>query len=250
MAVYFDNPEFLKNPPDLSTMNYGYLQVLFVAVMSVQLIKWIRLEEKGGREFQNLLPVKSSSFITFDLICGILYLWIPVVLNGLFMMILVSQSRFEYISEEFPYLWEELCREIIVFSFVYSLSVFARKITNHMYGMVFAAAVIVYTLLVIDAILLDYNLHIQKGYAILLLLTIIFILLAYWCDKKRDLAAGGTFSFKTVHYLMVIAVFADLAATFYVMKMFKGQMLRVLVSILLAGAISAGVHYLAKAKSI
>lgn len=260
MAAYFDNPEFLKNIPDLSTMDYGYLQILFIAVLGAQFVKWIRLEGKGGREFQNLLPVKSSSFVNFDLICGILYLWIPVILSGLFMTLLLSQSRFEFISEDYLCLWKELFREMIVFFFYYSLLIFAKKITNHMYGMVFGTFVIIYTLLNVIWFILDkgsnflmWTLYGGQGKmecAVLLLLIVIFILLAYWCNKKRDLAAGGTFSFKTVHYLMVIAVFADLAATFYVMEMFKSQMLRVLVSILLAGAISAGVHYLARAKSI
>lgn len=242
-------------------LDYDYLsmiEIIFIVIIGAQIIKWSRLEGKNGREFQNLLPVKSASHITFDLICGVLFFWVAVIFSGFLLTFLVRQSGFEYISKSYWDMWKELLREIVVFSFSYSLIVFARKITNQIYGMFFAVFVIWYTMMLIGLIvdqpigfIWDWYTSERNGeYMILLLLTAVLVFLAYWCDKKRDIAGGGTFSFKTVHYLMLIAVCADMSYTFYDTGFIKGQILRMMVSILLAGGISVGINYLMKAKKI
>lgn len=236
----------------------GMIEIIFMVIIGAQIIKWSRLDGKNGREFQNLLPVKSVSHITFDFICGILFFWMAVIISGFLLTFLIDQSGFEYISENYWYLWKELLREIIVFSFSYSLIIFARKITNHIYGMFFAVFVIWYTMMVAGWIadkpisfIWDWYASKRNGeYMILLLLTVVFVFLAYWCDKKRDISGGGTFSFQSVHYLMLIAVCADMSFTFYSTDFVKGQILRLIVSVMLAGAISAGINYLMKAKKI
>lgn len=72
------------------------------------------------------------------------------------------------------------------------------------YGMFFAVFVIWYTMMVIGWIvdrpigfIWDwYASEKNWEYMILLFLTIVLVFLAYWCDKKRDIAGSGIFSFK------------------------------------------------------
>lgn len=241
-----------------------YLQLMgliFGLIMIAQIVKWHVLEGKNGKEFQSLLPIKSSSQITYDFICGILLLWLPAILCGLVMMLFIN--RMASVSEYYYNIQVQMVTVIAVFSLLYSMLVFAKKVTNNIPGAIFVSIIILFTVWVLYVASVSIMSEEQYKYMwdhytvvatleeiAIVLFTVIFIFLAYWCDKKRDIAGNGVFSFKVVHFLVIAAVFVDMMLTFYGCDWGKGQVFRILLSVLLASGISIGLNFLVKSRSI
>lgn len=236
-------------------------QIIFLVVIAAQIIKWNVLESRNGKEFQFLLPVKSQSYITYDLICGVLLVWVPLFLTACGQMIAIDKTLHYDLAAHWGNVGGKMLEYIAAYSLIYCLIVFARKISNHMPGALFAAFVIwatptIAAILFGDAglqQLCTFDFGTAKGKTeqllIYLSITIAFILLSYWCDGKRDHAGTGVYAFRTARYLMIAASFADLALIFYEGLPIYGNLLgalRIAVAVLLAGVIAVGINYLIK----
>lgn len=251
--------EFVEtNLSDLQGVFTGFVETtciymmkcVFAAVVLAQMIKWSILEGKRGKEFQNLLPVKSASHVTYDYICGILFLWTPVLIEGIAAVILAKGYGLTFIDADTNYVYGEVMRELIWISFLYSLLVFAKKITRYIPGILLTVLVFGCAGLMsgqMTYIFWDWSWHIAevpREYLLLLALIPVLVALSYWCDKKRDIAGNGLFYFKTVHFLMMAVIFAELFCIFAVSEIVPWGMAANMIGVLLAGAVTAGVHYL------
>lgn len=233
------------------------MKAVFAVVVIVQFIKWNVLEGKRGKEFQNLLPVKSSACVTYDYVCGILFLWVPAVIMGIIVSILANQYKMEeFLNKNMNFnignIWSEVGREMIVVSCIYSFLVFAKKITRYIPGILLILPICCYAVWVLAAgnsVLWDWGFH-NAGktweYIAFLALIPVFVLLSYFCDRKRDIAGNGLFYFKSVHFLFMLITFVELFGIFdtsmVILIPFGGT--ANIVSLILAAAVTAGIHYL------
>lgn len=227
---------------------YNIMRLLFRVVAAVMLVKWHMLEGRRGREFQKLLPVKDSSYITYDFICGIVFIWIPHVLSWLIFYGLTS--RLDYEAGYYVWLFEKVGMLFVINTFLYVLLVFAKKITNNIPGTLLSAFVIWSGLWWISgtAFFAESTAVVSIGMPGLILFTILCIPAAYICDKKRDISGNGTFSFTAAHYLILGMLFLELAYGFSYPA--EGKLPGVAGGVLLAGAVSFGIHYIAKPKRL
>lgn len=236
----------------------GVMKVVFAAVVIAQFIKWSVLEGKRGKEFQNLLPVKTSAYVNYDYVCGILFLWLPAVITGIVVSILAKQYEMEGtlgVNEIFNNIWGEVGREIIVISCIYSLLVFAKKITRYIPG------ILLFLLICFCAVWLCYanfsvlwdrgahNAGFSWSYMVLAALALIFVLLSYFCDRKRDIAGNGLFYFKSVHFLVMLMIFLELFIIFATSIILPFGMAAKAVSLMLAAFVTVGVHYLTRGRA-
>lgn len=234
------------------------MKAVFVIVAVAQFVKWNVLEGKRGKEFQNLLPVKSATCVTYDYICGILFLWVPTVIMGITAAILLKpfkqyeQMGIMDLSGTFGNIWCEVGRELIMVSCIYSFLVFAKKITRYMPGILFLLLICNYMMLWVFrtgySILWDwsfYNAEYIREYILFFLMALVFIVLSYFCDGKRDIAGNGLFYFKSVHFLVMLVIFVELFATSVTGIILPSRVVTGIVSLILAALVTAGVHYLA-----
>ena len=235
----------------LSMMKY-----VFVTVILAHIIKWSVLEGKRGKEFQNLLPVKSSGYVTYDYICGMLFLWIPMIIGVIATTaIFANRYGFAFMGGNVNDIWGKAMRVLIFVSFLYSLLVFSKKITRYIPGIFLMVLVISYMgpMLLIwytgecDGLFWNWSWYdaADSGNCLLMLLCVpVLVALSYWCDKKRDIAGNGLFYFKSVHFLMMTIIFAEFFCLFTISEIIPWGMAANIIGALLAGAVTAGVHYL------
>lgn len=228
------------------------MRAVFFIVAAAQIARWHIMEGKHGKEFQKLLPVKGRSFVTYDLICGILFVWLPVIISRPLMD--DWMKGLDYNADCPVWVSDRVCSLFIVNTFVYVLLVFSKRITNYIPGAVFSAFIIWFGLYCIQA----YTGKIvffgeglppgSPGAIVLMAMTVICIILPYLCDKKSDISGSGVFSFKTAHYLILGIMLAELVTVF--IGIFSGTAIGktagAAVGILLSGAVAFGVHYVAK----
>lgn len=256
-----DSKEIMLGLLDTSEMLMEYsgisvMWIIFAVVILAQFIKWCVLEGKRGKEFVNLLPVKSVTAVIYDYICGILFLWLPVVLEGT--VLTIFTRTWEITGIDSGYVWRIAVKAILLFSFLYSLLVFAKKITRYMPGVLLTAAVICFgefllyqgagmsggTDLAAAGGLLA---SIGTGGCLFLLVQIpVLVALSFWCDGKRDIAGGGMFYFKSVHFVMMGLIFLEIflvcANSILILMQVRGAAYA--AALALAAVFSAGVHHL------
>lgn len=233
------------------------MKAVLVIVVVAQFIKWNVLEGKRGKEFQNLLPVKSATCVTYDYICGILFLWVPVVITGIMAAILTkpfeqyAQMGILDLSSTFDNIWCEVGRELIMVSCIYSFFVFAKKITRHLPGILLLLLIYNYMMLLVFrtgySILWDwsfYNAEYIREYILFLLMALVFVVLSYFCDGKRDIAGNGLFYFKSVHFLVMLVIFAECFVITVTGIILPSRVALGVVSLILAALVTTGVHYL------
>lgn len=264
---------------ELDTCHFRMLEVLFWIVAAAQIAKWHILEGKHGKEFQKLIPLKSKSHITYDYILGIIYVWCPIVVSWLAVNCFVDG-----ISDlEFCWRWmtEGIIGVLVENTFLYVLLVFSRRITNNMPGALLSSFVIWFGLYLIEFVtegnICFFNGGLgmdEKGAAVLAVLTVLGIISTYLCDKKRDIARNGAFSFGVAHYLILGALFVELAVLFgvFFQDTEAGEVLSVAYGLfdyltpdlnlgadevfgmvagsLLSGAVTFGIHYIARPKRL
>lgn len=227
---------------------YNTMRLLFCVVAAVMLVKWHMLEGRRGREFQKLLPVKDSSYITYDFFCGIVFIWIPHALSWLIFNGLTSSLNYD--ADYYVWLFEKVGMLFILNTFLYVSLVFAKKITNNIPGALLSAFVIWFGIWWIGST--DFFVESPEvvliGMPALILLTILCIPAAYICDKKRDISGNGTFSFTAAHYLILGALFYELAYVFSIPA--EENLLGVIGGVLLSGVVAVGMHYLTKPKRL
>lgn len=232
------------------------MRAAFFIVAAAQVVKWHMLEGKHGKEFQKLLPVKGESYITYDFICGMILVWVPVMI-GWFLADNWLKAWLNY-SDYSLMIFDSVCSLLVINTFLYVLLVFSKKITNHIPGAVFSAFVICLGLYCIqwytERIVFFYSYLPLESYGVVLMgaMTVLCIILTYLCDKKRDISGNGVFSFRAAHYLILGMVFVELAAVFLPImgSTAAGRVPGVAGSVLLAGAISFGIHYIARPQNI
>lgn len=233
------------------------MKAVLVIVVAAQFVKWNVLEGKRGKEFQNLLPVKSATCVTYDYICGILFLWVPTVIMGIMAAIMIKpfeqyeQMGIMDLSNTFDNIWCEVGRELIIVSFIYSFLVFAKKITRYIPGILLLVLICNYMLLWIFGtgytVLWDwgfYNAEYIREYILFLLMALVFVVLSYFCDRKRDIAGNGLFYFQSVHFLVMLAIFVELFAISVTGIILPSRVVTNVVSLILAALVTVGVHYL------
>lgn len=227
------------------------MKAVFFIVAAAQITRWHIMEGKHGKEFQQLLPVKGKNCVTYDFICGILLVWIPVIVSWPLMdgWIKVFDN-----SDYAVWMLGKAYSLFMVNTFLYVLLVFAKRITNHIPGAVFSAFIIWFGLCCIQA----YTRKIvffgeglppgSPGAIVLMAMTVICIILSYLCDKRRDISGSGLFSFKTAHYLILGIMLAELATVFIGIfsSTAMGKAAGAVIGVLLSGAVAFGVHYVAK----
>ena len=228
------------------------MRAVFFIVAAAQIARWYIMERKHGREFQKLLPVKGRSFVTYDLICGILFVWLPVIISRPLMN--DWMKGLDYNADYSVWVSDRICSLFIVNTFVYVLLVFSKRIANHIPGAVFFAFIIWFGLYCIQAytgktVFFGEDLPPgSPGAIVLLTMTVICIILSYLCDKRRDISGSGLFSFKTAHYLILGIMLAELATVFIGIfsSTAMGKAAGAVIGVLLSGAVAFGVHYVAK----
>lgn len=242
----------------------GMMQAVFVVVMIAQAVKWNVQEGKRGKEFQKLLPVKSDALITYDYICGILFLWAPAAIVGIMVSILAKQYELAMavgIPGTMAEIWGEMGREFITVSFLYSLLVFAKKISRYMPGILLfllvCGGMLVAAGLVFGA---DFRVILEWGfqnegktgeYATLILIELAAVPLSYWCDSRGDIAGNGLFYLKSVHIIITLLAFVALAVIFDAcIGSFPGapQAVTAAGSLILSAVVAAGMYYLTKGR--
>lgn len=235
----------------------GVMKAVFAVVVIAQFIKWNVLEGKQGKEFQNFLPVKSSACVTYDYVCGILFLWVPAVIMGMIVSIMENQYKMEEffnmnMNFNIGNIWSEVGREIIVVSCIYSFLVFAKKITRYIPGILLVLPICCYAVWFLgngSSVLWDWGFH-NAGkiweYMAFLALIPVFVLSSYFCDRKRDIAGNGLFYFKSVHFLFMLIIFAELFGIFdtSVVILVPFGVAADIISLILAAAVTTGMHYL------
>lgn len=212
------------------------IKAVFTVVILAQFIKWNVLEGKKGQEYGNLLPVKSVTYVTYDYICGILFLWVPVVLESIVLTIFVSTWELTGIVS--GCIWKESAEAIVIVSFLYSLLIFAKKITRYVPGIFLTVTV------VCGAGFLTGAYAGVNGYLLLLIPVAVFVVLSYWCDKKRDIAGNGLFYFPSAHFIIMGVMFLELFGIFANCMIIQVRAATYMISLLLAGAVTVGIHYL------
>lgn len=234
----------------------GIMIAVSVVVIVAQFIKWNVLEGKRGKEFQNFLPVKSSACVTYDYICGILFLWVPAVITGIVVLILAKQYEMEELMDVnkgfniISDVWSEVGREIIVLSCIYCFLVFAKKITRYIPGILLLLLLCCYMVWLVTAgssVFWNwgfYNAGNTLEYMLILALVPVFVLLSYFCDRKRDIAGGGLFYFKSVHFLVMLIVFAESFVICVSGMVIPGKVAAYIISLILAAVVTVGMHYL------
>ncbi|MBD5541282.1 MAG: hypothetical protein HDR00_08855 [Lachnospiraceae bacterium] len=265
MLLGFHGEEFLAGAEGVWSMLAGMTQYAITNVMKAalvivviaQFVKWNVLEGKRGKEFQNLLPVKSSACVTYDYICGILFLWVPAVIMGITVSILTKpfeqyeQMGILNMSGIMDNIWSEVGRELIIVSFIYSFLVFAKKITRYIPGILLLMLICNYMILWVSgtgySLLWDwgfYNAGYIREYILFLLMALVFVALSYFCDRKRDIAGNGLFYFKPVHFLVMLMIFAELFSISVTGIILPSRVMTSVVSLILAALVTVGVHYL------
>lgn len=225
---------------------FNTLRFIFWIAVVAQLAKWHILEGRRGRELQRLFPVKNSSYVTYDFLCGILLIWLPTALSWI-----VFSGWIEGLRD--PESWDQIAAGVwsltVTNSFLYVLFVFTKRITNHIFGTLFSAFVIWFGLYWEFSVLYPTAAAISDetaGMATLLILTLLGIPASYLCDKKRDIAGNGVFYFMPVHYLILGMFFFEMI---YMIGTFvERDFMKMAGGVLLAGAVSFGIHYIAKPK--
>lgn len=222
------------------------MQFLFWGMLILQIVKWQMFEGKRVREFQNTLPVKASSYITYDFLIGILFMWIPT------MLLWLSVKGYTWLH------FGRMMQLLIVEAFLYTLFVFAKKVTNHIWGAFVFFEIVIYFELIVNAIIFEreplaYTWGVTGNTVDLIFymcLCFVFVFLSYYCEKKRDLATNGMFSFKSVHYIALLMLLIELEAMFY--GSYEGEKLLwyEVLKVVLAVGIVLGVHYLVKPKHV
>lgn len=238
----------------------GMFQVVCGIVMAAQIGKWYLLEGRHGKEFGKLLPIKSGSYITYDYMCGILYIWGVAAISWL--AVRCYMGGMYDLENYIKWMFLGLLGLLVENSFLYVMLVFAGRITNNMPGRLLTFFVICFGLYIIQWNMqwdtgglyfflggwgIDY-----KGTAILTVLMISGAAASYACDKKRDIAGNGTFSFAIAHYLVLGALFLELAVLLSAIlkETEAGEIIGVAAGVLLSGAVAFGVHYIAKPKKL
>lgn len=225
---------------------YDAMKAVFWVAAAALLVKWHMLEGRRGREFQKLLPVKSSSCITYDFICGLIFIWMPYILSWLVFCGFVGGLDY---ADHYVWISENVGMLFLVNTFLYVLLVFVKRITNNTQGLLLSAFVICFGLCFIEhSEFFAAVLPSESAVAGLLALTVLGVPATYLCDKKRDISGNGTFSFIPAHYLILGMLFLELAFVFSVPA--EGKVPGMALGILLAGAVSYGIHYIAKPKRL
>lgn len=261
---YFGKEFFLKNGEvwDVAAWMTQYaitnvMKAVLVIVVTAQFVKWNVLEGKRGKEFQNLLPVKSATCVTYDYICGILFLWVPTVIMGIMAAIMIKpfeqyeQMGIMDLSNTLGNIWGEVGRELIIVSFIYSFLVFAKKITRYIPGILLLVLICSYMMLWTFGtgytVLWNwgfYNAGYIREYILFFLMVLVFVVLSYFCDRKRDIAGNGLFYFKSVHFLVMLAIYVELFVISVTGIILPSRLATIVVALILAALVTAGVHYL------
>ena len=241
---------------DLNTCHFRMLEVIFWIVAAAQIAKWHILEGRHGKEFQKLIPLKNKSHITYDYILGILYVWCPIVVSWLAVNCFMDEIS------DLEYYWYWMAAGILGVlaenTFLYVLFVFSRRITNNIPGAMLSSFVIWFGLYLIQCDtgnICFFNGSSgmdEKGAAVLVVLAVLGVISTYLCDEKRDIAGNGTFSFVVAHYLILGALFVELAVVFGVslQETEAGKVLGMAAGILLSGAVAFGIHYVTGPKRL
>lgn len=228
-------------------------QVVCWIVMAAQIGKWHLLEGRHGREFQKLLPVKSSSHLTYDFICGIIFVWLPFIFSWL--LLDGWLKALDDYADLSLWVYARMNVLLIVYTFIYVLLVFSKRITNNIPGTLLSAFVIGLGFLWIEESNEFFSIGEwipeSPGTLMIILLTAVGVIMAYWCDKKKDIAGNGTFVFQIAHYVIIGLLFLELADIFlFVMVDMDGGFIGNVAGVLLSGAVAFGVHYIAKPKNL
>lgn len=164
---------------------------IFAVVLLAQIVKWCVLEGKRGREFANQLPLKSAGYVTYDYILGVLFLWIPIAVEFIAVMLLSKGYGLTFMGKDVNDSCMEIIKELILVSFLYSLLVLSKKITRYIPG-IFLTVPIVFGIGAIlgwdISVFWDlgrYNPGELSGYLLLAASVPVLVALSYWCDKKR-----------------------------------------------------------------
>jgi hypothetical protein len=231
---------------------------IFGIVLLAVIIKWAVLEGKKGEVFQKLLPIKARTYLTYDYLCGMVFIWIPILFSAMVIRIFDRQFPISGVTDMADGTFgKEVLKLLLIYSTLYCLVVFAKKITGNI------PAALLSAFLIFIAVLISVDLKIcnldvwdwydptqSDGYLCMIPIALILIMLSYWCDRKRDLARNGWFSFRPVHIIMVLLAFYDMAGIFYNCEIAFNAALNIVLSILLAGVISVGFYYLTSSKSL
>lgn len=231
------------------------VQMMGSGMLILQIIKWQMFEGQKARKLQQILPVKISTYITYDYLLGLLFGWLPTILLCVFC----------WGTLKYPPV-EDMAVFLIMEMLMYSLFVFSKNVTNHILGAFLFSELLIYFELTINTLVFKqeslaftwalYNYPMKTQYVHLVVytvLSVLFVGLSYVCGKNRDLSGNGMFSYKTVHYIaltiLLILLILLLGSVYYVGG--TGQVAwRILLVAVLAIGITGGIHYLIRPKKI
>lgn len=240
--------KYINEP--IKVVRSGILGTAFLA----QVIKILTQETKNRAEILNLFPVKSQNILTYHYASGLFIVGIPLLIQAA-----IIQRNCQF-SEKMKYifldtLWTDVAKAVIVFMLHYSFLILCRKLTNHVAGTVFTFIILEFAMQVAAGRCLgmywdnvaDNRIQNWIFWAVM---TVVFIILSYIAEQKKDYAMNGFYAFSVAHWIVMGIVFAEVC---YVFRDVYENIPRAATWILTITAtilITSGVHFLTRAKNI
>lgn len=177
--------------------------VAVVLLWGFQLARWTVQSQKGGIEMEERMPIRRSSFVTYDILCGaISFGALLLVENAVYRIVRIGLGELykKELFGAFGYYFPDYVRAIQICFMFYCIAVLGRQVSRSILGCVFFT-VLHYLVIIELEPLLEFPVAVS----------ICVCVLCYFFRGRRDIAAGrGTFVFRGVHYYVLTAVFGSL----------------------------------------
>lgn len=243
---------------------FDIVQIMLTGILGVsfagQAVRMLFQDTKNRSEVMNLFPVKSRNRLTYYYVSGLFTIAAPVLVQmALIRLNMLSAEKREGIIfdgfEGTNFFWSYAVKTVIIFMLHASLLILCRELTNHMVGTVFTFIIVELAMRVSADYCLGWywdNLLVDDVWCWLfwMIMTVVFMILAYLADGKKDYARNGFYAFPVVHWIMMGVVFAEVCYIFYDTYENIPRLLSYGWAIVVSLLITAGVHFLTKPKNI
>lgn len=240
--------KYLNKPIEI--VRRGILGTAFLA----QAVKILTQETKNRAEILNIFPVKSRNILTYHYASGLFMAGIPLLIQ-----VFIIQWNCLYLEKMMDIfldsLWTGTAKAVIIFMLHYSLLILCRRLTNHVAGTVFTFVILEFAMQVVTGRCLGMywnNMTIDRiqTWIFWVVVTAAFIIMSYIAAQKKDYAMNGFYAFPVVRWGIIGIIFAEVC---YVSHDVYEDIPRTATWILTIAAtmlITAGVHFLTRAKNI
>lgn len=223
-------------------------------------VRMLLQETKNREEVLNIFPVKSRSRLTYHYISGLFTVGVSVLIQtALIRLIMLYVEKREDIIfigfEGADFFWSYAAKTVVIFMLHDSLLTLCRKLTNHIAGTIFTFFVVELAMWVFVGYCLGWywnNLLVNSVWCWLFwtIMAVVFIILSYITDRKKDYARNGFYAFPAAHWMIMGVVFAEVCYVFYGTYENIPKLVSCIWTVAASLLITAGVHFLTRPKSI